>query len=101
MSIWPYRPMENWSERFNRLCKNVTQAIHQCHADLVIAACGCYGIPLADHMASTHPNSRYRYFGQVMNASFGVLTNSAKLQHPFWRVAPNSMNWSHAKIDRR
>ncbi len=75
VSTYPNAPHGSWSESFAALATRVDAAIVDHGIDLVIAACGCYGIPLLQHCRQHHDVSAV-YFGNKLNMWFGVKQNA-------------------------
>lgn len=75
VSTYPNAPHSAWSESFAALAARVDMALAGGGYDLVIAACGCYGIPLLHHCL-THHGLTGIYFGNKMNMWFGIKQNA-------------------------
>lgn len=75
VSTYPNAPHGSWRESFAALAARVDIAIVDHGIDLVIAACGCYGIPLLHHCRQRHDVSAV-YFGNKLNMWFGVKQNA-------------------------
>ena len=71
ISTWPNRPHQSWSDTFGRLCEAVDRAFQDEPFDVFLASCGCYGLPVCQHVRSRYA-SRTIYLGNIANAFFGV-----------------------------
>jgi hypothetical protein len=89
MSIWPYRPDNDWSESFSHIEEKCLDRLDKGGADFFIASCGCYGLPLV-HSINRMTNTTSIYFGHVVNMYFGILTQ-AYLQSKWFTNAPSEL----------
>ena len=63
-----HEPGASWSETFQQLCNSVDQI----DFDLALLGCGCYGLPLCDHIFSMRRRSAF-YVGGFIQLLFGIL----------------------------
>lgn len=75
VSVWPNRPSTGWQKSFNILCNQVDKGIEKMNADLFIASCGCYGLPVCDYV-STKYGIRSLYIGNAIHSFFGIRQSS-------------------------
>lgn len=71
MSVWPHRPDDGWTASFEALCAGVAAAWTEKPFEVFVAACGCYGLPLSDHVARTF-DVPVVYNGNMAHAFFGI-----------------------------
>lgn len=100
MSVWPFRPDRNWSASFARLQTQCARAIEQTGADVFLASCGCYGLPIVHAMHQGFRGLTAVYNGHMMNGLFGILTNDLR-GHDLHASAPTSPHWRPVNLDHR
>jgi len=70
----PNRPHGSWLETFLILCERIDKAMDEHEIDLVLGACGCYGLPLLDYCHSKH-GVNCVYYGNLIHLFFGIRQN--------------------------
>lgn len=99
MSVWPYAPHESWEDTFNILCDEVEAAIADIDANLLMASCGCYGLPLVNAMNRRHGITSV-YNGHMMNIYFGILTK-ATANTSQYKNHKDSKHWISSNLAER
>ena len=100
MSVWPYMPDQDWSVTFRRLVDQTAQAVPKAGHTVLLASCGCYGLPLVHALHQRLPGLSAIYNGHAMNSWFGILTNDA-LDGPLHRRAPDPALWQVVELAAR
>jgi hypothetical protein len=77
ISTWPNRPHGDWSETFGRTCDAIDVAYRARPFDVFMSSCGCYGLPVSDHVRKTY-GAKVIYLGNIANAYFGVVQQGTK-----------------------
>ena len=71
ISTWPNRPHTDWSATFKLMCERIRQAYSDEPFDILIAACGGYGLPLCN-FAREQFGCSVLYVGNIAHAAFGI-----------------------------
>jgi hypothetical protein len=100
MSAWPHMPDRDWSETFHHLADRTAQALPDAGQTVLLASCGCYGLPLVHALHQSHPGLTAIYNGHALNSWFGILTNDA-LGGPLHRRAPDPALWQVVDLSAR
>jgi hypothetical protein len=77
ISAWPYRPHRDWTESFEILLQSCEEAISATRANVFVAACGGYGVPLVDEIHRRTGITCF-YPGHIANMLFGIYTDSCQ-----------------------
>ncbi len=91
ISVWPHQPHMDWSASFGSLVAACETAIRATQADVFMAACGSYGLPLVDEIHRRTGISCF-YPGHVANMLFGIYTNTFRIL-PFYNTHRNLPYW--------
>ena len=84
ISTWPHRPHSDWSETFSAMCESVQTAYRERPFQYFVAACGCYGLPLADFVRTEFACPTL-YIGHQAHKLFGILpASSARINREMW-----------------
>ncbi len=75
VSTYPNTPHRSWLETYDRMTKMIDEVVAREDINIVVASCGCYGIPLMNHAVTRHGVSAI-YYGNMMNMFFGVKQNA-------------------------
>jgi hypothetical protein len=99
MSVWPYMPDKDWLESFGKFEAACLDAIDRIEADVFLASCGAYGLPITHSM---HCSRRLTaiYNGHATNCYFGIYTNDCR-GRDLHRYAPNSRYWRRVDLGER
>ena len=100
MSIWPHRPDQDWSASFALLQADCARAVTHSRADLFLAACGAYGLPIVHAMHQGFAGLTAVYNGHALNGYFGILTNDLRGQG-LHRATATSRHWRSVNLDHR
>ena len=71
MSIYPHRPDLSWSASYNNLLNSASDFFINKNADIFLASCGCYGIPLTTDIYKKF-NCPSVYYGNWLNTLLGI-----------------------------
>lgn len=94
LSTWPNRPGRSWQDSYQQLVTQCVNAIQTEGSDLVLASCGCYGLPLV-HEIHAVTGVAAVYIGNFINTLFGVLQKSSK---DFMAKDRNEENWAKSHL---
>lgn len=97
VSVFPNMPHESWSRSYEELEAATRAAVRRSGADIVIASCGCYGLPLVDAVARGEGVWALSY-GHYVNVLFGVLSQ-AGMNAAFYKRAATSQHWAAANLE--
>ena len=94
LSTWPNRPSKSWEDSYRKLVTESIKAIKTERSDLVLASCGCYGLPLV-HEIHAVTGVAAVYIGNFINTLFGVLQ---KASIDFMTKDRNEENWARSHL---
>jgi len=100
MSIFPHRPDADWSASYARLSLACRTAISASRAEVFLASCGCYGLPIVHAMHKRFPGITGIYFGHAIHVLFGILTNYS-IGRSLHLLAPDAPQWCRVNLDKR
>jgi hypothetical protein len=92
ISTWPNRPHSNWSETFLTMCEGIETAYRERPFDVFMSACGCYGLPISDHVRAKY-GCPVIYKGHNAHMLFGLFPGSSG-------PAINPEMWAQGDLDR-
>jgi hypothetical protein len=96
ISTWPNRPDSSWQASAQRLADSAVAVIKREAIDLVLASCGCYGLPVL-HDVHERTGAAAVYLGNYTNTLFGVLQNTSQ---DFWKENRREENWIRSDLSR-
>ncbi|MGE0719532.1 MAG: glycosyltransferase [Alphaproteobacteria bacterium] len=99
MTIWPYATGDSWSHDFAELCERSARAIVEDDADVFLASCGAYGLPLVHEMHRRFGIACV-YYGHAMNMYLGVFTNAFR-DLRFFRMVADAERWLPSDLAAR
>lgn len=97
VSVFPNMPHESWTHSYDQLEAETREAVRRSGADILIASCGCYGLPLVDAVARAEGVWALSY-GHYVNVLFGVLSQ-AGMNAGFYKRAAKSAHWVSVALD--
>ncbi|WP_226576861.1 hypothetical protein [Acuticoccus sediminis] len=98
VSVFPNMPRESWSQSFQDVLEQSREAVRRSEADLFIASCGCYGLPLIEAVAREDGVASL-CMGHHINTFFGVQSKSSE-NTSLYKSAPNSPHWVHPDLSQ-
>lgn len=99
MSIYPYCPGQSWSATYKHLYQEAARTIEQTGANVFLASCGCYGLPLVHEIHENYGITSI-YYGHAINVYFGIKTNGFT-NSPFYISNINSEHWIQGNLDEK
>lgn len=96
ISVWPHRPHMDWSASFGSLVAACETAIRATQADVFMAACGSYGLPLVEEIHRRTGISCF-YPGHVANMLFGIYTDTFRTL-PFYNTHRSLPYWINGRL---
>lgn len=93
-------PDQDWSETCNRLEEATAEAVSDLGETVLLAACGCYGLPLVHALHRRFEGLTAIYYGHALNGWFGILTNDA-LGGPLHARVPDPAAWRAVDLETR